>query len=96
MYSDFRKQYNLVGDVLMRTIRYLLWSLVYLTHTTILLVGMKGLLGEEAKQASVELAASLKIGTFGLITLSFVIGTIVYLVCGSGALYLIARMFKWF
>jgi len=80
----------------MRKIRYLLWSFVYLTHTAILIIGMRGFLGKEAKDAFEELAAKLKIGKIGLISLSVVCGTIFYLVCGSAILYISLKMYGWF
>lgn len=53
---------------------------------------MKGLLGEEAKKSSEELAKTLRIGNWGLIALSAICGYAVYATIGLA----IAKMTRLF
>jgi len=80
----------------MRTVKYFLWCFIYLTHTTILLMGMKGLLGREAKIAYRYLAKKLKMGVVKLTLLSFIIGTIIYMISGGWLLFIVLKIFKFF
>lgn len=77
----------------MRTAIYLLWCAVYLTHTTILILGMKGLLGPEAKRAAKKLSRDIRVRPVALVALSFVVGTAIYVLLGGGVVYWAIRLF---
>lgn len=73
-----------------RAIKYF-WWVMFITHTSILIAGKMGALGKRAKDAYESLKRESRMGTTSLITLSIIIGGIVYVIFGSGTLYLVIK-----
>ena len=81
----------------MRSIRYVFWIIIYLTHISVLFIGSKGLLGREPKFVFKYYARKLgKNGSTKLIGLSVTISTIISLIYGSAGLYIIYQVIHFF